>query len=66
METWSEVDAIAIGEVTLYGKGYTEPSLIPFYIWDTYFSSPSFLVPVLQIYMYHVLFTLDSFSDFSI
>ena len=63
METQSKVHAMAIEEVTLYGKSYTECPLMPFYIWDIYLSSSSFLVPVLQIYMYHVLLTLDSFSD---
>ena len=49
-----------------YGKSYTECPSFPFYIWDIYLSSFSFLVPILQIYMYHVLLTLDSFSNISI
>ena len=32
METQSEVDTFAIGEVTLYGKSHTECPLLPFYI----------------------------------
>ena len=32
IETQSKVDTFAIGEVTLYGKSYTECLLLPFYI----------------------------------
>ena len=62
METWPEVDAMRLRDVTAYGKSHTKCLSFPFNIWDISLISLSFSCAYLANLHIPCVTYLDSFS----